>query len=188
MNEDIDEKYTLKIVLVGDYAVGKTSLIQQFIEKSFRRDYRPTLGADISLFDIELEAKHEKTQVRLMLWDIAGQHQWHTVRKRYYQGSHGIILIYDITRAPTFYNIEGKWLDELEEYCYKTAEQKPPIILAGNKVDLKDIAKISAEKGDKLKNKYDNIIEHIQTSARTGENVKEAFIRLARMVIDTKDE
>ena len=178
-------RYTLKIAVIGDYAVGKTSLIQQFIQKSFRKDYRPTLGADISLYDLELTRKDQQLcQIRLMLWDVAGQFQWKQVRKRYYEGTHGILLVYDITRAPTFYNIEGKWMEELQEYCYIKNKPKPPIILVGNKLDLENIAKIDQAKNEKMKLKHENIIQAIQTSAKTGTNVIEAFHNLSEHLIN----
>lgn len=183
MSTEAKRKYTLKMIIIGDYAVGKTSLVQQFIQKSFKKDYRPTLGADISLFDLQLTKSSGIVDVRLMIWDLAGQFNWKRVRQRYYQGSHGVMIVYDITRAPTFFNIEGKWVEELEQFCYKTGEEKPSIILVGNKLDLADMEKVGKEKGDNLVKKHENILEHLQTSAKTGENVKAAFYRLAERII-----
>lgn len=169
-------QWTFKILVLGDMAVGKTSLINQYIEHTFLEDYRPTLGVNIISKDIEI--KQIGSLIRLIFWDIAGQDKYENCRQAYYEGCSGALLVYDITRHDTFINIESKWLKDL----LNNIKKKCDFILLGNKVDLKDNRVVSYEEGKDLANKI-RAIDFIETSALNGENVDKAFLKLVQTVL-----
>ena len=94
------EEWILKLVLLGDHAVGKTSLISQYIDKTFEEDYRPTIGVNIIKKAIKIPKIN--TDVNLIIWDIAWHQRYERYRKFYFEGCAGALLVYDITRNPTF--------------------------------------------------------------------------------------
>ena len=96
--------WVLKLAVLGDAGVGKTSLVNQFVEDKFKEDYRATMGVNIVIKNIEL--KQIDSRVRLILWDIAGQEVYEKTRGAYYEGCAGALLVYDITRYSSFENIE----------------------------------------------------------------------------------
>ena len=174
---DLDIKqWTFKILLLGDMAVGKTSLINRYIEHSFSFDYLPTLGVNIISKDIEIE--QIGSLIRLIFWDIAGQDKYEKCRQAYYEGCAGALLVYDLTRDDTFMNIESKWLEDLQ----KNIRKKCDFLLIGNKVDLKDNRVVSYEESEKLA-KNINAIDFLETSALNGENVESAFLKLVYQIL-----
>src|SRR5271157_1909754 len=104
------KEYTFKIALLGDEGTGKTSLVNKFIQGRFDSDYKPTLGVSILTTLISLESP--PADVNLVIWDIAGQNKYQTIRQMYFQGCAGVIFVYDATREPTFLNIKEKWLQD----------------------------------------------------------------------------
>ncbi|TFG04513.1 MAG: GTP-binding protein [Promethearchaeota archaeon] len=162
-------KLFFKISLIGDIAVGKTSLIDRFVNGKFEQDYIATMGVNISLKNTLIG----ELPVQLMLWDIGGSEKWEKVRNMFYRGTSGALLIYDITRPATFLNITHYLLD-LE----KTIQKKVPFVLIGNKNDLEDLRKIEAENARKLV-EASNGVTYYETSAKSGENVEEAFRLIA---------
>ena len=104
------DKFTFKIVVCGDYAVGKTSLLNRYIDARFTADYLPTLGVNM----LRKEMERNKNKVKLMFWDIAGQELFAQVREQFYQGTQGAMLVYDVTRPESFANIP-KWYNEIVE-------------------------------------------------------------------------
>ncbi len=108
-------EFVFKIVILGDGAVGKTSLINRFVESSFNEDYKPTLGANIVRKDVNLD----NTKVRLIMWDLAGQEKYRVVRSMYFQGCEGALLVYDVTRYHTLDNINNKWLKDYKKHVKK---------------------------------------------------------------------
>ncbi len=158
------KEYAIKIVIIGEPGVGKTSLVQKFVSGHFSKDYRSTIGTNIFTKKINLD---ERIKVTMQLWDIAGQERWVLMRKPYYKGADGALIVGDLTRKNTFYQIEKYWVQDLKKYC-----KNLPIILLANKNDLKrDIA----EKEILLSGKRLNFKEILVTSAKTGENVEKAF-------------
>jgi len=157
-------KYTLKIIIIGEPAVGKTSLIKKFITGQFTKDYRSSIGTNIFTKKIKLDKDND---VKIQLWDIAGQERWITMRPSYYAGAKGIIIVGDLTRRNTFDQIEKFWIPDVKQYCIHA-----PIILLANKIDLG--MELSEEDINSLKQKI-NVLSIIQTSAKTGENVELAF-------------
>jgi len=166
----------LKLALLGDAAVGKTSLINQYIQHRFNADYQPTLGVNIVVKELNIEELN--ASIRLVLWDIAGQAKYDLSRKMFFQGCMGALFIYDVTRHSTFKNIETKWLKDLREFTGKD----PAYVLIGNKMDLKNSKVVSTQTGKELAEKI-NTSDFIETSAKYGDNVENAFKKLVNQVL-----
>ena len=169
-----DKYIVLKLVLLGDAAVGKTSLIDMYAHHRFKEDYKPTLGVNIVVKEIDEIDAH----IRLIIWDIAGQNKYELSRKMFFQGVVGALFVYDTTRNESFQNIESKWLKDLNEY----GDQDLAYVLIGNKIDLEDLRVVSTVMGKELAEKI-NASDFIETSAKHGRNVEEAFKKLVNKVL-----
>ncbi|MFX1345147.1 MAG: Rab family GTPase [Promethearchaeota archaeon] len=166
------KKITLKVIITGEYAVGKTSLVKKFISGQFSKDYRSSIGTNIYIKKITLE---EDTDVTLQLWDIAGQEKWINMRHSYYSGAKGVIIVGDITRINTFTQIENFWVPDIKKYC-----PMAPIILIANKRDLS--SNLSEAELNSLSKRI-NAKSEFFTSAKTGENVELAFEMISKQAI-----
>ncbi|MHA1985823.1 MAG: Rab family GTPase [Promethearchaeota archaeon] len=175
-------EFVFKIVILGNAAVGKTSLINQFVENAFREDYKPTLGANIVRKDVDIDGEDVNTKIRLIMWDLAGQEKYSVIRSMYFQGCEGALLVYDVTRYNTFDSIKSKWLRDFKKYIRKEGVY----ILIGNKTDLSDQRVVPTEKGKDL---AENIqaSHFIETSAKMGENIEEAFLLLVKQILSNHD-
>ncbi|MCK4780759.1 MAG: GTP-binding protein, partial [Candidatus Lokiarchaeota archaeon] len=154
-------KFTLKIIIVGEPAVGKTSLVKKFVSGQFSKDYRSSIGTNIFIKKINLENIGETT---IQLWDIAGQERWINMRRSYYSGAKGVLIVGDLTRKNTFDQIVKFWVPDVKQYCELT-----PIVLIANKNDLKE--EINEIEINTLGQQI-NAIGIFTTSAKTGENVE----------------
>ncbi len=166
--------YKFKIPLVGDGAVGKTSLIIKFVENMFKHEYKSTIGVDIFTKSVKID----KDDVLITLWDIAGQERFKIIRKGFFEGAAGAIIVYDVTRKETFENIEN-WLKEVQEFTGPI-----PMIICGNKIDLANQRQVSTKQGSSYASKLNKTF--IETSAKTGENVENAFIELCSEILSTR--
>jgi small GTP-binding protein len=174
---DIEKtEWALKLAVLGDPAVGKTSLIDKYITDSFRENYQPTLGVNIVSKDIRIEDSNSK--IRLLLWDIAGQDKYELTRQSFFQGCVGALLVYDMTRYSTFEQITLKWLEDFKKF----SRPDGVYILIGNKSDLKDSIKVPFEEGEQLSQKIE-AAEFIETSAKYGENVERTFKNLVLHIL-----
>ncbi len=135
------DKYVLKICSSGSYQVGKTSLIRRYAEGTFTSNYMPTIGVDITSKLITVNNQ----QVKLILHDTAGQEVFGRLRRFYYEGSVGCLVIYDITRRDTFDSVKH-WV---ADYRSVRGEDKPVVII-GNKIDLEEQRTISTKEGQAL--------------------------------------
>ena len=169
--------HMLKCVALGDGAVGKSSIVQRFIRKKFVTDYKMTVGVDV----LQKEIAIKDGVVTLSIWDIAGQEHYNFMRSNFYYGSDGIVLVFDLTRPPTFENCK-KWIDEI----HKALGARIPCMLIGNKADLledtgividPEMPRVFAEKESAT---------YIETSAKTGLNIDEIFSKLAQKIVDLK--
>ncbi len=167
------EEYAFKLILGGDGAVGKTSLVHRFVENSFAKDYKSTIGT--SIMKKECNFKELGSNVRFIIWDLAGQSQFKRVRKSYLANAEAGILVYDVTNHQSYDNI-GNWHDEIIN-----ASPNISLILVGNKIDLKDERDVKLQEGNKLAEKLG--LSYIETSAKTGENINDAFKMLALLMI-----
>ncbi|MFX1234783.1 MAG: Rab family GTPase, partial [Promethearchaeota archaeon] len=150
--------------------------INQFVEGSFQEDYKPTLGANIVRKDVDLSEIN--AQIRLIMWDLAGQEKYNVIRSMYFQGCVGALVVYDITRYQTFENVESKWLKDFKKYVKKEGAY----VLIGNKIDLDVQRAVSKENGKELAEKI-QASDFIETSAKYGENVEKAFKNLVFQIL-----
>ena len=155
-----------KVILAGHFGVGKSSLVKRFVHQKFSDQYLTTIGVKIDKKVIEVG----ETQVKMMLWDVAGESSMVKVPKKYFAGAHGILYIFDATREETYLNIENDLFE-----INKTLMEVPVLVLA-NKSDLVDPSVEAA-----LKAKIS--IPFQLTSAKTGENVEASFLELAQQMI-----
>jgi Ras-related protein Rab-1A len=123
-----DYDYLYKLVIVGDTGVGKSSLLLRFADNQFYDNYLATIGVDFRFKTMNVDGKLVKFQI----WDTAGQERFRTITSAYYKGSHGILLVYDITDGQSYQDIDKFWLQEVENYAEKDVE----LYLIGNKSDL----------------------------------------------------
>lgn len=175
-----------KLILIGDGGVGKTSLRRNFLGFNFKKQYQMTLGADFAVKSIEVNDYH----VTLQIWDLAGQERFSVIRDRYYKDSQGVILVYDLTIRETYENIP-KWI---AEYMKNTDNVFVPFLIIGNKNDILDKVPRQVDEA----NVKDYIIklrewgqqspnfslEYIETSAKTGYNIEDAFAKISSMMIN----
>ncbi len=161
-------KFKFKITIIGDGYVGKTSLIRKFTQGNFQEDYIQTIGAQFSEYTEEIEGD----RCELIFWDIAGQDEFHFLRPAFYRSSLASIIVFSLEEndlgKESFKNIV-EWHKEIKKFCGKI-----PVILFGNKVDLIDEDKLNDEKILKIVKKS-NFIGYYHTSAKTGQNVEDAF-------------
>jgi len=168
--------HILKLCVLGDGAVGKTSLIIRHVDKRFVTEYKPTIGFDIALKTMKIE--EGGVSAELLIWDIAGQAIFEKIREEYLQGTNAAMIVFDLTRKETYDHVKD-WLRELNTYAGKV-----PFILVGNKSDLASKKVVSEEVGKKYA-KTLGAIEYIETSAKTGQKVEDAFEKIIKKVIET---
>ena len=165
MRNNEDKKgFVFKITVIGDGAVGKTSLIKKYTQGSFQKDYIKTLGAQFSKYDEEIEGDNCK----LFFWDIAGQDEFNFMRPTFYKGSKAAIIVFSHNDDDSFEHIP-QWHDDIIKYCGDL-----PIILFGNKIDLLNEDDLDDEKAQEVVNDR-NFLGYYRTSAKTGSGVYKAF-------------
>jgi len=152
--------------------------------KAFSHLYYPTIGINLERKNIKLrDHKGEQKEINLHIWDTAGQEKFFALTKNFFQRADGVAIIYDITDKSSFIKVEEYWINQINENCKGTAIK----ILIGNKIDLQDSRKVLVDDGANLAKKYHNIAFY-ETSAKTGENVKEAMTHLAELTYKTVSE
>ena len=161
-----------KVLLLGDSTVGKTCFLMKYTDKTFQDIHMSTIGLDYRLKAMKLKSGKK---IKLQIWDTAGQDRFRAITKNYYKGSHGIILIYDITSLQTFENIK-LWVSQIRE----EASPNVVIYIVANKIDLEYERKISKEDGKNLADELG--FPFVETSAKSGINVTETFEDLVERI------
>jgi len=165
MPELADLKF--KILIVGDWGVGKTSLVRNFVERKFFEDYLPSIGVNLLVKEIEVDFQGMKVTVTLTIWDLAGHESFRPLMPAYNRGANGVFFVGDLTRIRSFENIT-LWYQDLST----NLEEQIPVVFLANKNDLEHyidenyIAETAASVG---------AVAVYKTSAKTGENVQAAF-------------
>ncbi len=163
-------EYTFKIIIIGPPAVGKSSLIRRFVENKFSGEYQFTIGVDFLAKTVEYK---KGKLARLSIWDVGGQERFKFLRRSFYEGTHGALLAFDLSRAKTFPKMK-EWLTDMNSII----QEEIPIVLIGNKSDLiPDIGEvIDSEEPQKFAEQINS--SFFTTSAKNGDNVEKAFLEL----------
>lgn len=175
-NEAQSEKVAeVKVTVIGDGAVGKSSLIRRWAQNKFQRSYLKTLGVDITDKVIDVGGG----QLKMVMWDIAGQEEYKQFRSAFYSGTQAVVMVADVTNPATFESLP-QWRDEVEQFV----NQGLPSIFLANKCDLVEERKVLADEVDRAR-KILGLAEHqmFETSALSGQNVDESFLRLAQLIL-----
>lgn len=164
-----------KICLLGMFGVGKSSLVKRFVDNLFEEKYHSTIGVKVDHKKVVVNLHAKPQTVELLLWDIASQDDTQKMVQNYFRAAHGALVVYDLTRPET--------AERLARYCEKFREISPQaqIVFAANKADLVDGAKIElARFAEQI---GQDAAPHFVTSAKTGENVEQAFQTLAQAIM-----
>ena len=170
IEQDYDEK--IKLMVLGDSNVGKSSILTKYCKNQFLSKYITTIGIDFQIKYLNINNKRIKVQI----WDTAGQERYRVVTKNYFNTSNGFIIIYDITDRSSFNNINN-WMDQIESFIGKEVK----CILFGNKNDLDNKRDVQIEEGEKLAKKYN--CPFFETSAKEGNNIEEGFKEIVMEII-----
>eukprot|EP00831_Metopus_contortus_P033548 TRINITY_DN2687_c0_g1_i5.p1 TRINITY_DN2687_c0_g1~~TRINITY_DN2687_c0_g1_i5.p1 ORF type:complete len:256 (+),score=46.33 TRINITY_DN2687_c0_g1_i5:49-816(+) len=171
------KKCTIKVVIVGDASVGKTSLMQQYVQSIFSTQYKATIGAEFLSKEVIIDDK----QVSMQIWDTAGQEKYQSVQRVFYRGADACIIVYDITNIQSFANIK-RWKEEFLNAANVSNPEGFPLALIGNKSDLITERKIAYAKAAQWA-KENGELPYFESSAKTAINVKEAFECIAQKAV-----
>ncbi|MFX0082591.1 MAG: Rab family GTPase [Candidatus Hodarchaeota archaeon] len=164
-----------KVIIVGPSAVGKTSLLNRFVNNEFALKYKLTIGVDFLTKTVEYEPSKF---VKLHIWDIGGQERFKFLHRSFYEGASGALITFDLSRQHTFSGMKT-WLSEMRSIMIKEI----PKVIVGNKSDLiPEIGQIIDKNTVEQYAKNENCL-YIETSAKTGENVEKAFLELTRRMV-----
>lgn len=173
VDSDSSKNYQLlfKIILIGDSGIGKTSIINRYVNNMFTDKYLCTIGVDFMMKTVDLE----KSSIKLQIWDTAGMERYRQITTSYYRGANAAIIAFDLTCKRSFDNLK-KWIGMYYEYSNPLISKS--VVLVGNKVDLEDAREVSKEEIDDII-KLNPDFSYIEVSAKSGENIPEIFNQIA---------
>ena len=172
-NENLPE-IRIKILIIGDTDVGKTAILLKYVDNKFPEQHICTIGVEYK----DKIIYRTDYKIKLQIWDTAGQERFHSITKNIYRGTNGVFFVYDIINRDTFNNIK-KWIKDTQEI-----DKTITGVIIGNKIDLNDNRKIEKDELEELSKKYN--IPCIETSAKNGTNIKEAFDLLINELLKDK--
>lgn len=169
------DKLTFKILLLGDRATGKTSVVRKFVHEKFSREYLETVGME----PYNQYETIDDTEIRFSVWDIAARENFKPLRSFFYKGAKGALIVVDLSRKETLQNV-SKWVQEALSFS-----KKQVFVLLGNKMDLVDQIHITDDELQEAVDKLPQCIGYIKTSALTGDNIREAFLKLGKNILNS---
>jgi small GTP-binding protein len=162
----------LKFIIIGSAGVGKTAILKRLVTNSYSEDLHSTVGVQFNAIKMMIDDR----QVKLQIWDTAGQERFRSISKQYYRNVVGVILVFDITDRTSFDELSS-WIGDVHTLC----EANVVVQLIGNKADLKSHRAVTIGEAEAFASLQR--VQYIETSAKIGENVTEAFVRLATRII-----
>ena len=169
-------KFSKKICLLGDFAVGKTSLVRRFVYERFDDKYISTIGVKVSRKTVVIPYQTDIANLTMMLWDLAGSEEFSKMQASYLRGTAGAALVCDLTRHDTLENLPT-YIKNLHQ-----VSPKAKFIIAANKFDLTEQHQLTADQVGELAAKFD--VHYYLTSAKTGNEVEIFFRQLGKMILD----
>eukprot|EP00056_Hartaetosiga_gracilis_P021415 m.24016 g.24016 ORF g.24016 m.24016 type:complete len:206 (+) comp9064_c0_seq1:541-1158(+) len=176
------KKVLLKVIILGDSGVGKTSLMNQYVNRRFSNQYKATIGADFLTKEVTVDER----LVTMQIWDTAGQERFQSLGVAFYRGADCCVLVFDVTVPRSFESLEA-WKDE---FLIQAAPREPesfPFVVLGNKVDLAESRAITSVRANSWCQSKGNI-PYFETSARDATDVESAFLTIAKMALKQDKE
>ena len=167
-------EYIFKIILIGNSVVGKSSILQRYIQKVFQESFSSTIGVDFFMKSINIGDK----SIKLQLWDTAGTEKFRSITTGYYRGADAAFVVFDLSSKSSFKNL-NEWIESY--YKYSNPDVEKNVILIGNKSDLVDKIEVTKEEIEKFIK--DNNINYFETSAKDGKNIDECFTFIAEKLM-----
>ena len=174
MNSEQEAQIVLKLLLLGDSSVGKTSILLKYISNKFDESSISTVGVDYMDKIIE----YNKFKIKLQIWDTSGEEKFRTITKNFYRNADGLLVVFDLTKKESYDHIRS-WINEAKEN-----NDKLKTILIGNKLDLKDERIVAIDVAKQFAEK--NNLKYIETSAKDGTNINESFQAIIDLLFDGK--
>ena len=168
--------HLFKLLIIGDTSVGKSSILLRFADNLFSGTYITTIGVDFKIRTMEMNGE----KIKLQIWDTAGQERFRTITATYYRGTHGVIIVYDVTNADSFNNVK-RWITEIENNCDYVDK-----VLVGNKDDIPDKKAVTRAESQRLADSQGMTL--YETSAKDNINIEEVFDYITKKVLQTKKE
>jgi Ras-related protein Rab-2A len=165
--------YLFKYIIIGDTGVGKSCLLLQFTDKRFQPVHDLTIGVEFGARLITIDNQ----QIKLQIWDTAGQESFRSITRSYYRDAAGALLVYDITRRDSFLHLT-RWLEEARQ----NGNPNMTVMLIGNKSDLEHRRAVSTKEGETFAQQ--NGLVFLETSAKTATNVEQAFLKTAESIYE----
>ncbi len=172
----------LKVILIGDGGVGKTTIVKRYIMRTFSSEYIPTIGVNVYDYKNKITINSAVFHASWSIWDLAGQPTFRDVVERYFDKARGVLLVFDITRRDTFESIPT-WFNTALPHVHKAAA----FILVGNKIDLRNRCPdcVRKEEGEYLAKNLSKAINfeipYIETSAKEGINIELIFKEVLKL-------
>ncbi|ARF09964.1 Ras family GTPase [Indivirus ILV1] len=171
--------YIYKVIVVGDSGVGKSNIVNRFINNTFTNDAKSTIGIDFQVKTLDLGPE----TIKIQIWDTAGQERFRSIHRSYYKYSSGIIIVFDLTNRQSFEHIE-KWIEEIEKSVDNNLKNIK-FLLVGNKSDLVEKRKVYDNDIKTLYGKFDFV--YVETSAKNNIGIKYGFYELAKKIHEDKN-
>ncbi len=183
MSQRAGKKVLLKIIILGDTGVGKTSLMNRFVNQKFSSTYKATIGADFLTKEVVVDGQ----SITMQIWDTAGQERFQSLGVAFYRGADACILVSDVNQMKTFENL-GSWREEfLVQACPRDADGFPFVSL-GNKVDKDAGSRVVTRKKAKEWCQQQGNMSFFETSAKEATNVEAAFIKVAQLALQQEQQ
>jgi len=176
MSSNNEIKLTIKLLLLGDSSVGKTSILNKYIANKFIENNIATLGVEY----MDKTVDYNNFKIKLQIWDTSGEEKYRSITKSYYKNAEGLLVIFDITNEESFNHVKN-WINEAKD---NNSDIK--IILVGNKLDFENERKVTEERAKKFAE--NNSLQYFETSAKNGKNIHKSFKAMIDLILEGKSE
>ncbi|KAM3145992.1 hypothetical protein pb186bvf_001970 [Paramecium bursaria] len=173
----MQKEYVFKILLIGDSEVGKSSLLFRFADDNFNEQFLPTIGVDFKVRTLSCQGN----EVKLQIWDTAGQEKFRKIISSYYKGAQGILIVFDITNRQSFINVSN-WIEELKKHPVEGVSK----VLVGSKLDLEQKREVSTIEAQTLAQELN--IAYIETSNQSSLNIEWPFVRIVEELLQKQKQ
>eukprot|EP00826_Nyctotherus_ovalis_P056652 TRINITY_DN7693_c0_g1_i20.p1 TRINITY_DN7693_c0_g1~~TRINITY_DN7693_c0_g1_i20.p1 ORF type:complete len:187 (-),score=65.09 TRINITY_DN7693_c0_g1_i20:247-807(-) len=175
------KKKIFKVMILGDSGVGKTSILEQYVNQVFTGKYKVTIGSDFLTRDLTINEE----KIKLQIWDTAGQEKYRSLSLAYYRGADACVFVYDITDKSSFANVDT-WMETFFAQVPDSQTGSFPVVVVGNKVDKEGRA-VTSDAAKRWTRSHSDVAL-FEVSAKTGEGVETAFMEIGRLLVNRSNE